>query len=170
MIPLQDVVPSGRIPIATLALVAINAFSFAAQLSDASLPAMLPPFRHAAVTPFVVGTIFLWVFGDNVEARLGRVLFVAIYLAGGWLAPLGAAGGVTAVMGAYFVLLPYSRILVLVPVPEALIEIPAPFFLGLWAIVQVPVFVELPATMWTWLAALVLGAAVCRVMRRPIAW
>src|SRR5262245_10921139 len=102
---------------------------------------LLSPFVHLSAVHFLVTVLFLWLFGDNVEARMGRGPFVALYgacaaagtyiasLMTGSSASLGAACAVTGVLGAYFVLLPKSRILVLVPIPFDLAETPAFFFL-----------------------------------------
>jgi membrane associated rhomboid family serine protease len=96
--------------------------------------------------------LYLWIFGDNVEDRLGHGLFLIFYLACGTVAALGqvitqpysvvpmigASGAIAGVMGAYFVLFPYSRVLTAVFVLffVDLIEIPAIFFLGIWFLMQ----------------------------------
>ena len=73
--------------------------------------------------------LYLWIFGDNVEERLGHGTFIVFYLACGIAAGLahvymnpasvlptiGASGAIAGVMGAYFVLYPQSRILTLIP-------------------------------------------------------
>jgi membrane associated rhomboid family serine protease len=193
VIPVQDVVPSGRPPLATLALVAINALAF-------TLPALveqLPPAAAAlvgdtTVVSFVVSMWFLWLFGDNVEARVGRLSALSIYVASGslavyvsstWGAPhpagIGVAGGISGILGAYFLLLPSSRVLMLTPLPPALVEVPAMLFLGGWWVVLLFRFVVAPAAahsltdgaaVWALAAAMLLGALVCRVTRRPVVW
>src|SRR5688500_10073741 len=79
VIPVQDAVPSGRRPLATLTLVALNLLAFAATALGGSLP---PPvaalFGDAALLTLVVSMWFLWLFGDNVEARVGRPTAVVI--------------------------------------------------------------------------------------------
>jgi membrane associated rhomboid family serine protease len=95
----------------------------------------------------------LWIFGDNVEDRMGHGRFLAFYLSAGVLAALaqvwaspastvpivGASGAIAGVMGAYFVLLPHSRILVLIFlfVFIDVVEVPAIFFLGFWFLMQI---------------------------------
>jgi hypothetical protein len=95
---------------------------------------------------------YLWIFGDNVEDRLGHGRFVAFYLLCGIAAAfgqilsdplsrlptIGASGAIAGVMGAYFVLYPRSRVLTLVPffLFWELIEIPAIFLLGFWFLMQ----------------------------------
>jgi membrane associated rhomboid family serine protease len=97
--------------------------------------------------------LYLWIFGNNVEDRLGRLGFLLFYLAGGMVAALtqvaidpasdvplvGASGAIAAVLGAYFVLFPRARVLsiVYVVVFFQLIEVPAVFVLGLWFLLQV---------------------------------
>ncbi|MGE0447447.1 MAG: rhomboid family intramembrane serine protease, partial [Vicinamibacterales bacterium] len=94
----------------------------------------------------------LWIFGDNVEDRMGHGRFLAFYLLCGAAAALaqtytnptslipmvGASGAIAGVMGAYFVLYPHSRIVTLVPIFFfiQIVEIPAIFFLGIWFLMQ----------------------------------
>jgi membrane associated rhomboid family serine protease len=157
--------------VATLALVALNIVSFASQTVDAPFGAMWPsPFQHANTAQLIVGILFLWLFGDNVEARLGRTAFVLIYLAAGWSVGLGAAGGVSGVIGAYFTLLPRSRVLILVPLPLSLVEAPAAFFLALWCLLQAISVMLTPARLWALGAALLMGAAIALVTRRRVMW
>ncbi len=193
MIPVQDVVPSGRPPLATLALVAVNAMAFAAAAFAGPLPPVVAAlFGDTSLPYFVVGMWFLWLFGDNVEARVGRLGALSIYLASGslalyvasaWVAPqaagIGVAGGVSGILGAYFLLLPASRVLMLTPLPPALIEVPAMFFLGCWWVLQLLRFVVAPAAarvvtdgaaLWALGAAMLLGALMCRLTRRPVVW
>ena len=189
MLPIQDAVPSGSVPRATLALLFFNGAAFAIErLLGVPLERLLvlTPFLHPSSLHFLVAMLFLWLFGDNVEARLGRGRFVALYVlsasAGayvaahvtGGLAALGAACAVSGILGAYFVLLPNSRILVLVPVPFDLAEAPALFFLGIWWLVHLVSFVSgpwaAPALLWPLAAAFAFGAAAGRVTRQRIVW
>jgi membrane associated rhomboid family serine protease len=94
----------------------------------------------------------LYIFGDNVEDRLGSVRYLFFYLLSGiasglshlllnWHSPvptIGASGAIAGVMGAYFLLYPRSRVLTLIPILflPYLIEVPAYFFLGLWFVMQ----------------------------------
>jgi membrane associated rhomboid family serine protease len=94
----------------------------------------------------------LWIFGDNVEDRLGRTKYVSLYLAGGIAAALmhiianagsqvptiGASGAIAAVMGAYFRFYPFARVETLVP-PfffGPTFVLPAVLFLGFWFLLQ----------------------------------
>ncbi len=94
----------------------------------------------------------LYIFGDNVEDRLGPLRYAAFYLLCGICSGLthmltnfhsnvptiGASGAIAGVMGAYFILHPTSRILTLIPIffIPYFVEIPAFFFLGLWFVLQ----------------------------------
>jgi membrane associated rhomboid family serine protease len=94
----------------------------------------------------------LWIFGDNVEDRLGRTRYVMLYLAGGIAAALlhiftnanspvptvGASGAIAAIMGAYFRFYPFARVETLVP-PfffGPTFVLPAVLFLGVWFLLQ----------------------------------
>jgi membrane associated rhomboid family serine protease len=94
----------------------------------------------------------LYIFGDNVEDRLGSLRYLLFYLLCGFasgishlvvnwnshIPTIGASGAIAGVMGAYLVLFPKSRILTLIPIFFffQFIEIPAFFFLGIWFIFQ----------------------------------
>jgi membrane associated rhomboid family serine protease len=92
----------------------------------------------------------LYIFGDNVEDRLGSVRYLIFYLLCGWASGLshlftnwhsqiptiGASGAIAGVMGAYLILYPRSRIITLIPIIFIPIEIPAFFFLGIWFFIQ----------------------------------
>ena len=94
----------------------------------------------------------LWLFGDNIEDRLGHFRFFLLYILSGFAAMLshfvfyssspvpaiGASGAIAGVMGAYFVLFPYSRIITFVPVffMPMFISIPAVIYLGIWFLIQ----------------------------------
>jgi hypothetical protein len=94
----------------------------------------------------------LWIFGDNVEDRLGRARYIALYLAGGIAAALlhiftnpgslvptiGASGAIAAVMGAYFRFYPHARVEAVIP-PfffGPTLVLPAVLFLGWWFLLQ----------------------------------
>jgi membrane associated rhomboid family serine protease len=94
----------------------------------------------------------LYIFGDNVEDRLGSFRYLVFYLLCGWASGLlhlflnwhspvptiGASGAIAGVMGAYLLLFPHSKILTFIPIffIPYFIEIPAFFFLGLWFLLQ----------------------------------
>ncbi len=109
-------------------------------------------FLHGGLFHILGNMWFLWIFGDNVEGALGHLKFLIFYLAAGVgaaflqlgasphsTAPMvGASGAISGVMGAYFVLFPWSRILTLVPFFFFLhfVEVPAFLFLGFWFLLQ----------------------------------
>jgi len=167
MIPLRDVIPSRTTPIVTIAIIGLNVALFLFELS-LSAPALQQVLRDHGVTAgrftwtsvvtsmFLHGgwlhllgnMVYLWIFGENVEDRLGHGRFLVFYLLCGTTAVLaqaaaspgslvpivGSSGAIAGVMGAYFVLYPNSRVLTLVPliVFWDVVEIPAIFFLGFW--------------------------------------
>lgn len=116
------------------------------------LPLATALFLHGGLFHLLGNLLFLWIFGDNVEDRLGHLKYLIFYLAAGvagnlfqvFLQPesalpiVGASGAVAGVLGAYFIFFPRARILTLVPVFFFLqiIEIPAYIFLGLWFLIQ----------------------------------
>ncbi|MEN3008260.1 rhomboid family intramembrane serine protease [Pseudothermotoga sp.] len=111
-------------------------------------------FIHGGWSHLIGNMWFLGLFGDNIEDELGHMRFLIFYLSSGVIASLihfslnlssqvpmvGASGAISAVMGAYFVLFPYSRIVSLVPfyffIPF-LVAIPAFTYLFFWFLFQV---------------------------------
>ena len=109
-------------------------------------------FLHGGFLHLGSNMLYLWIFGDNVEDRLGHGRFALLYLSGGvaaavaqiLIAPhssipmIGASGAIAGVLGAYFLLFPSARIVTLVPLGFFLetIELPAFIFLGLWFLLQ----------------------------------
>lgn len=109
-------------------------------------------FLHGSWLHLVGNMWILWIFGDNVEDRLGKVRFLLYYLFCGlaavyfhyWTGPhsgvpvIGASGAIAGVMGGYFVLFPHAQILTLLPIFIfiQIITIPAVVFLALWFILQ----------------------------------
>jgi membrane associated rhomboid family serine protease len=109
-------------------------------------------FLHGGFLHLLGNMWFLYIFGDNVEDRLGPSRFVVFYILSGiasvlihlvtnWhsrLPTIGASGAIAGVMGAYFLLFPRSRVLTMVPIFffPFLFELPAFFFLGYWVLIQ----------------------------------
>jgi membrane associated rhomboid family serine protease len=106
-------------------------------------------FIHAGWFHILGNMLFLWIFGDNVEAALGHGWYLAFYLAGGVVGSLayafvsmgsasptiGASGAIAAVLGAYIVMFPRSRVRVFI-VPFFITGIAAVVFLALWFVLQ----------------------------------
>ncbi len=123
-------------------------FSFLEQV----LPFFTSIFLHGGFFHLLGNMWFLYIFGDNVEDRLGSLRFFVFYLLSGFAAGLihlvsnwnsqlptiGASGAIAGVMGAYFLFYPRARVLTMVPIFffPFFFELPAFFFLGYWALLQ----------------------------------
>ena len=177
MIPLRDTIRSRYRPVMTWTILAINAlvFIFQLTLSDGGLNtfvntfAMIPArwqiepgwfvvtmftsmFMHGGWFHFLSNMWILFIFGDNVEDRMGPLGFLGFYLLGGLaastmqflIAPnsivptLGASGAIAGVMGAYIVLFPAARVVTLIPIFFffTMVNIPAVLYLGIWFLTQ----------------------------------
>jgi len=211
MIPLRDVIPSRTTPGVTIALIALNVLIYLFQLTltargqDAFILAfgVVPAyfsivsmftsmFVHGGLAHLAGNMLFLWIFGDNVEDRLGHGRFITFYMLCGTAAALaqtalnpdslvpmvGASGAIAGVMGAYLVLYPRSRVLMLFPFPVFLFELPAIVFLGVWFSVQflngvnqLPVFekdaISGGVAFWAHVMGFVAGLVLVLFMKRP---
>ncbi len=201
MIPFRDVIPSRTTPVVTITIIAVNAASFAGALwLDDDLPAaavswavLTSMFLHASALHAGVNMLYLWLFGGNVEDRMGHGRFLAFYLlcgAAGALAhtvvlpgsriPLaGGTGAIAGILGAYYVLYPSSRILTLAPLVLTIhiVEVPAIVFLGVWVVLQFATGLGPPAgaaaappglaTVAASIAGFMTGAAGVILFRRP---
>jgi hypothetical protein len=123
-------------------------FSFFEQV----FPFLASMFLHGSFFHLLGNMWFLYIFGDNVEDRLGPFRFFVFYILSGLAAALihlvtnwhsqlptiGASGAVAGVMGAYFLLYPTARVLTVLPLffIPFFFEVPAFFFLGYWALIQ----------------------------------
>ncbi len=178
MIPLKDDAPSSTFPLIILLLISINILIFIHEISlEKSLelfigsysiiptrffspkidifsrfyPLITSTFLHGSWVHLIGNMWFLWIFGNNIEDRMGHVRFPFFYLgcgiAGGlahiYINPessipsIGASGAISGILGAYFVLYPFSQVLTLVPIFFVyFVRLPAFFFLGLWFLLQ----------------------------------
>jgi membrane associated rhomboid family serine protease len=109
-------------------------------------------FMHAGLLHLGGNMLYLWIFGDNVEDSMGSLKYLMFYLVGGVVASLthiffnpgsqvptvGASGAIAAVLGAYLVLYPQSRVMTIIPLGFfiRLASIPAIIVLGFWFILQ----------------------------------
>ncbi|MDP2183470.1 MAG: rhomboid family intramembrane serine protease [Actinomycetota bacterium] len=116
------------------------------------LPVLTSMFLHGGWIHLGGNMLYLWIFGNNIEDRLGTLRFVGFYLATGIIATLGqvayapastvplvgASGAISGVLGAYLVLYPRARVLTLIPVffILELIAVPAVFVIGVWFLMQ----------------------------------
>ena len=179
MLPLSDGIPARRFPFVNVALIAANfavwIFYELPHLGSAVFHASFYPcalagnchapepwevswftamFLHASWSHILGNMLFLAVFGKNVEDAFGHARYLAMYIAGGFIAAmtqavmtlvggsaadaavptLGASGAIAAVLGAYFVLYPTTRVLGLIVVFP--VRVPAWVFLGFWFLYQ----------------------------------
>ncbi|HMQ29232.1 MAG TPA: rhomboid family intramembrane serine protease [Chloroflexaceae bacterium] len=179
MFPVGDVNPMYRTPVVTRALVAANLVVFLLQgllttpallaltFVPAELTALLQGeggpgviadmftamFLHGGLAHLIGNLVFLWIFGDNVEAALGKGWFLPFYLVCGLAATLaqyataplstipnlGASGAISGVLGAYLVLFPGAKVRVFIW-PFSLFvgtpAVPAVIWIGLWFALQ----------------------------------
>ncbi|MEM9578274.1 MAG: rhomboid family intramembrane serine protease [Pseudomonadota bacterium] len=177
MFPIRDHNPSGRTPYVTYALMAANIgifLSYFGMMEDvramntlwlnwAMIPARLSAgdgfftlvssmFLHGGILHLAGNMLFLWIFGDNVEDRLGHIRYLLFYVACGVLAALsqyivdpssgvpmvGASGAIAGVMGGYLLLFPKAKvdILIIIIVIFKVLPIPAWIMLAIWFAMQ----------------------------------
>jgi membrane associated rhomboid family serine protease len=117
-----------------------------------ALTLLTSQFLHAGYLHLGANMLFLWIFGDNVEDRLGHARFLRFYLVcgaaaaaaqilmspGSTIPMVGASGAIAGVLGAYFLLFPTARIVTLVPMGFfwQTVELPAYLYLGVWFLLQ----------------------------------
>jgi membrane associated rhomboid family serine protease len=171
VIPLRDTIPSARVPVCNYAIIAANVLVFFYEVSlgphvetlirvhglvprEFTFSALLTSmFLHGGWLHLFGNMLYLYIFGDNVEDRLGHARYLAFYLLCGMAAGaaqaltnpdsgvpmVGASGAIAGVSGAYFLFFPTARVVTLVPIFLFIqvMEIPAVFFLLVWFIWQV---------------------------------
>ncbi len=180
MLPLSDINPTRRFPLATVVLIAINVLvfvifelpllgnerAFTSLLRDwAIVPSQLgfnleslldvvrSMFMHGGWAHLLGNMLYLWIFGDNLEDRMGILLYVGFYFACGFAAALaqvavdpgsnvpmvGASGAIAGVLGGYLVLFPTVRVrgLILLGYFVRMVELSAVWVLGMWFVLQV---------------------------------
>jgi membrane associated rhomboid family serine protease len=178
MIPLRDTIPSRRFPIVNIVLIVANVIAFLGETLAGTagleqfimqyglipaffwqgeglerfLPIFTSMFLHAGWWHLISNMLALYIFGDNIEDRLGHVAYLAFYLLGGIaaasaqlivssrsMAPMvGASGAIAAVLGAYIGFYPHARVVTLIPIFYFLrvVQIPALLYLGFWFVSQ----------------------------------
>jgi membrane associated rhomboid family serine protease len=110
-------------------------------------------FLHGGWLHLLSNMLALYIFGDNVEDRIGHGRYLMFYLLCGLIAAvthisfnsasllptIGASGAISGVLGAYFILYPRARVITLIPlfILPWFVEIPAVFYLGFWFLSQV---------------------------------
>lgn len=178
MIPLRDVNPRGIRPWVNISLIVVNILAFfwelaqgieleAALMSVAFIPdqvfiagrwvadiqsVFVSMFLHGSWLHLGSNMLYLWIFGDNVEDRLGHVKYLIFYFACGIIATyahafmnpssilpaIGASGAIAGVLGAYLVLFPRAHVMTFIPLGfyMAMRPLPAIVVLGLWFVIQ----------------------------------
>lgn len=178
MLPLRDENPRRTVPVVTYLLVALNVLAFLWQLSlgtslervlygIAFVPArfwipgywvadvmtiVISMFLHGSLLHIGSNMLYLWIFGDNIEDRLGHGRYLLFYLLCGFLATfahaffspasripaIGASGAIAGVLGAYLVLYPRAQVMTLIPIFFLITirHIPAIIILGFWFVLQ----------------------------------
>jgi membrane associated rhomboid family serine protease len=168
MIPLRDINPTRRFAFITYMLIAINIAAFLLVDVNNTSYALIPNeisngrrletlisamFLHANLIHLGGNMLFLWIFGNNVEDRLGHVLYLFFYLLAGIAGSLlqvlidptsttpnvGASGAISGVLGAYLLWFPRARVVALVflGIFITLLRLPAWIFIGYWAGLQI---------------------------------
>src|SRR5512142_63681 len=178
MLPLIDHNPRRTFPIVTLIIIIVNVLMFLWELSLGPelqraivniafiprrfwMPGYLVPnietmfismFLHGGFLHIGANMLYLWIFGDNIEDRLGHLRYTIFYFLCGVVAALahafanpssampaiGASGAIAGVLGAYLILFPRARVTTVIPIVFFIIvrEIPAVVLLGLWFVLQ----------------------------------
>ncbi len=177
MIPIHDEIKARRVPYVNYILIVINVVVFIFEFMSgprlealiteyALVPAQLTAgldlgdmrsiltsmFLHASWMHLLGNMLYLWIFGDNVEDRLGHFWYLLFYLAGGFVAAfahwainpassiptVGASGAIAAVLGAYLIMYPRARVYTFIPIGffVRLRLLPASLVLLLWFILQ----------------------------------
>lgn len=141
-------------------------------------------FMHANLLHLASNMWILWIFGNNVEDRLGRPRFLAFYLLTGLAATfahvifnqastipvIGASGAIAGVMGSYLVLFPNARVVSVIP-PLFLLpfRVPAVIFLLLWLFAQFSISASDPQVAWiAHVGGFVAGAVYTLAVRRRL--
>ena len=181
MIPYRDDNPINIVPFSTILIISLNLLVFVMQLlsgedsrsivysygaipqniigfqSNQPIPASLTiftsMFMHGGFFHIAWNMLYFWIFGNNIEERLGHIRFILFYLFCGVVAALshillspnsnvpmiGASGAVSGMLGAYILLFPTSQVrtIVLLGFYVTVVRIPALIVIGIWAIIQV---------------------------------
>jgi membrane associated rhomboid family serine protease len=179
MLPLKDLNPTRRTPFVTYSLIAVNVgvfiwtlFYSAGELQEIFSQLSVVPrnvtenplaletlldlvrsmFFHAGLAHLLGNMLYLWLFGDNLEDRMGVVLYLVLYFSSGLVAAIaqilvspnsqiplvGASGAIAGVLGGYLILFPGVRVRGIIPLGwiARMAEWPAWAVLGLWFVVQ----------------------------------
>ena len=143
----QLIFTMGMVPARVTVFPADPAITF----GDAFLPLFSSMFLHGGWLHLIGNMWFLWIFGDNIEDRLGHLRYLLFYLVCGLgagvahtlfnlnstMPTIGASGAVAGVLGGYLLLYPHARVLTLIPAFFLyMVELPAYIVLALWFVIQ----------------------------------
>jgi membrane associated rhomboid family serine protease len=181
MFPYKDDNPSNTFPVVTITIIVLNIVVFILQMlsgtdgrqivyaygaiphSIVTMESTQPihptftlftsMFMHGGLFHIFGNMLYLWIFGNNIEDRLGHIRFILFYLFCGIAAAvshalitplstvpmIGASGAISGVLGAYLLLFPYARIhtVIFFGFFVQTIKVPALIVIGFWAIIQV---------------------------------
>lgn len=147
-------------------------------------------FLHGGWFHVLSNMLYLWIFGDNVEDRMGHFKYLVFYLLTGYIATIahvfytpasnvpliGASGAIAGVLGAYLILYPHARVLTLVFIFIfiQIIPIPAVIFLGIWFVLQIlngtaslSVQAAQSVAFWAHIGGFVSGMLLVKLFARP---
>lgn len=175
MLPLWDVGPTGKFPYWVVAIITINILVFYLELTTQNpdafiaqyslIPSMVSLFNIPTLLPFITSQFlhggflhiitnmwFFWIFGDNVEYRLGSYFFPIFYLGSGIagnilqylfvrssdIPMLGASGAIAGVLGAYFALFPQNKVktLIFILFFVTIVDVSASLIIFYWLVLQ----------------------------------
>jgi len=180
MIPFKDDNPTQHFPFVTISLIAVNITIFLLQITHPSetgkiafsygaiphflltfdtvqpihpvLTVFTSMFMHGGLLHLVTNMLYLWIFGNNIEDKLGFSRFILFYLLCGIAAAyghaisnhvsmvpmIGASGAVSGILGAYLLLFPHARVhtLVFLGFFIQVVRLPAAFVIGFWIVIQ----------------------------------
>lgn len=176
MFPIKDQPSSGIFPIITIIIIFVTTIVFGIELLSpntenliyqfALVPSSVNFLKFSTLTPFLTSIFlhggfmhiifnmwFLWIYGDNVEAALGKIRFILFYLSGGIIAGiiqyffligdsvpiLGASGAIAAVLGFYFVKFPRNTVKTIIPLFLVIttVNLPSRIVLFSWFLTQI---------------------------------
>ncbi len=181
MIPFKDENPTRTFPFFTIAIIALNTLVFFVEMLHPSgmkalvykygavprnllsfggaegVPAILTVFTsmfmHGGLLHIAGNMLYLWIFGNNIEDRLGHFRYLFFYLLSGVVAAyanslaspasgipmIGASGAVSGILGAYLLLYPHARVhtLIFIGFFIQIIRVPALIVIGFWGVIQI---------------------------------
>ena len=151
-------------------------------------------FLHGGLEHVIGNMWFLWIFGDNIEDKFGRLKFLILYILSGaagsilfsitavnpYIVAIGASGAVSGILGAYLVLFPNAKILTIIPIGYyffRIIEVKAIYYIFFWFILQaifasitIISLINLPVAYWAHIGGFAVGliaGIIYRISKSP---